>query len=224
MSRLKVWAPNAVNVELVKGDDKSSFIPPINMVKTTITYKNVSISGYWELPMDINFPLKDGDGYWFKITFQNADVRYRIDPYARALHNSVSYSIYKDPEKFQWSDSHFVPPTFDTMVINQIFQGAYVGRGDADWKDPNGNNYHFEWDNKRKGDFRQLKNKLDYLQSLGVNTIELLPVNEYNGDDFLGYSSVSFFAIEASYGSVNGNGGSYDELKAFINEAHLRNI
>ncbi|MGZ6347530.1 MAG: hypothetical protein ACXWNC_08205, partial [Anaerolineales bacterium] len=94
MSLSKVWAPNAVSIELVKGRDKSSFTPPINLVGTTVTYKNVSISGYWELPSTINFPLKDGDGYWFKITFQDNRVRYRIDPYSRALNSSVSYSKY----------------------------------------------------------------------------------------------------------------------------------
>jgi len=194
------------------------------LVSSTITYKNTPISGYWSLPADANFPLQDGDGYWFKITFPDNTIKYRIDPYARALNNSVSYSIYKDPDRFNWTDAHFKPANFDALVIYQLFQGAYQGRGDGDWLDPQGNNYHFEWDQKRKGDFKQLKNKLDYIQSLGVNAIELLPVNEFNGDDYIGYSSVSFFAIEASYGNVNGNGSSYDELKEFINEAHNRNI
>jgi len=53
MSILKLWAPSALSVELVKGDDKSSFIPPVNMVKATATYKSVSMSGYWDLPGDI---------------------------------------------------------------------------------------------------------------------------------------------------------------------------
>lgn len=224
MNTLTVWAPNAIGVELVNGEDKSSFSTPVTLVKTSVTYKNVAMSGYWGLPGGVSSPLKDGDSYWFKITFATNEVHYRIDPYARALQHSQSFSIYKDPESFQWTDTQFIPPTFDEMVIYQIFQGAYAGRGDADWKDPNGNNYHFEWDNKRKGDFNQLKNKLDYIQSLGVNTIELLPVNEYNGDDYIGYSPVSYFAIESSYGTVQGDGSSYDDLKTFINEAHARNI
>jgi 1,4-alpha-glucan branching enzyme len=223
MKRLIVWAPNAQDVELVNGN-QLPFNPPIFMVGTSITYKNTDISGYWDLPPGINFPLNDSDGYWFKITFKSGEVHYRIDPYSRALQHSESYSIYKEPQKFNWSDSNFTPPSFESMIIYQIFQGAYVGRGDSDWKDPNGNNYHFTWSDRRKGDFKQLKNKLDYIQSLGVNTIELLPVNEYNMDSYVGYSSVSYFAIESSYGSVKGNGSSYDELKEFINEAHSRNI
>jgi len=110
------------------------------------------------------------------------------------------------------------------MIIYQIFQGAYEGKGDDDWIDRRGNNYHFTWGPKKKGDFIQLKNKLDYIQSLGVNAIELLPVNECNGDNYVGYSPVSFFAIESSYGHVNRDGSSYDDLKDFINEAHSRGI
>ncbi len=87
-----------------------------------------------------------------------------------------------------------------------------------------GNNCHFTWGPNKKGDFVQLRKKLDYIQSLGVNTIELLPVNEFNGDDYIGYASVTWFAIESSYGGVMGDGSSYDDLKAFINDAHSRGI
>jgi hypothetical protein len=93
MKRLIVWAPNAQGVELVNGN-QLPFNPPIFMVGTFITYKNTDISGYWGLPPGINFPLNDGDGYWFKITFKSGEVHYRIDPYSRALQHSESYSIY----------------------------------------------------------------------------------------------------------------------------------
>lgn len=223
MKKLTVWAPNAAKVELVRADT-TSFVPALDMVATKVDYKNTSMSGYWTLPAGVDFPLADGDGYWFKITLKSGELKFRIDPYARAMQHSCSHSIYKDPDRFAWTDENFTPPAFDSMVIYQLFQGGYVGRGDADWKDPSGHNYHFEWSDRRKGDFKQLKNKLDYIQSLGVNVIELLPVNEYNQDNYIGYSPVSYFAIEASYGSTKGDGTSYDELKEFINEAHARNI
>ncbi|MFV0439548.1 MAG: alpha-amylase family glycosyl hydrolase [Desulfopila sp.] len=224
MKELTVWAPNAARVELVKGD-RSSFAPPLELVPTTVDFKGVSMAGFWALADAVPFPLRDGDGYWFKIEFTpGAPPRYRIDPYARAMQHSASYSIYKDPARFAWTDAGFRPPEFDAMVIYQVFQGGYCGRGDADWKDPEGNNYHFTWKEGRKGDFRQLRHKLDYIESLGVNAIELLPINEFNGDNYIGYSPVSYFAVESSYGSTKGDGTAYDELKAFINEAHVRSI
>ena len=222
MNQLQVWAPNARSVELVTSD-KQSFAPPVLLAPATITYRGHNISGYWQTAQGINV-LQDGDGYWFRIVIEIGETRYRIDPYARALNHSASWSIYKDPSRFQWADAGHRPPPRGQMVVYQLFQGAYMGRGDQNWTDRAGNNCHFTWGPTKKGDFVQLRKKLDYIQSLGVNTIELLPVNEYNGDDYLGYDSASWFAIEASYGGVMGDGSSYDDLKAFINDAHNRGI
>ena len=222
MTQLQVWAPNAGSVELVT-KDKQSFTPPIVLEPTTAEYRGKTLQGYWQLPAGTS-PLHDGDGYWFKIVIEDGDTRYRVDPYARAMNHSESYSIYKDPKRFEWTDEGHRPPPRGQMVVYQLFQGAYEGRGDQDWKDAAGNNCHFTWGPNTKGNFPQLRKKLDYIQSLGANTIELLPVNEYNGDDYIGYSSVTFFAIEASYGGVVGDGSSYDDLKAFINDAHGRGI
>ncbi len=222
MNEIQVWAPNASSVELVAWD-RQSFSPPIPLAPTTVTYRGLSLPGYWKVPAGTS-ALNDGDGYWFKIVIQNGETRYRVDPYARAMNHSESYSIYKDTTGFQWTDGGHRPPARGKMVIYQLFQGAYVGRGDEDWRDQAGNNYHFKWGPNKKGDFAQLRKKLDYIQSLGVNTIELLPVNEFNGDNYIGYSSVTFFSIESSYGRTTGDGSSYDDLKAFINDAHGRGI
>src|SRR5690242_3486677 len=151
MNRLQVWAPNAQSVELVT-QDRQSFSPPVILTPATITYRVHTISGYWQTPPGTSV-LADRDGYWFKIVIENGETRYRIDPSARALNNDVSYSIYKDPGLFAWSDSGHRPTPLGQIVIYQLFQGAYVGRGDQNWVDRNGNNCHFEWNNKRKGNF-----------------------------------------------------------------------
>jgi len=222
MNALKVWAPNAQSVELVT-KDRQSFAPAVILQQTTVTYRGNVLPGYWQTPPGTSV-LQDGDGYWFKIVIENGETRYRVDPYARVMNYSTSYSIYKDPALFQWTDGGGYRTPREQMVIYELFQGSYEGRGDDNWVDKSGNNCHFTWGPKKKGDFVQLRKKLDYIQSMGFNTIELLPVNEYDGDDYIGYDSVTFFAIESSYGGVIGDGSSYDDLKAFINDAHSRNI
>jgi 1,4-alpha-glucan branching enzyme len=225
MPQLCVWAPNAQSVELVDAN-KQSFVPPFLLTKGTMQYGNKTLPGYWRATAGQENPLRDGDGYWLKITPlpEHGGVRFKPDPYARAMVHDQSCSIYKDEHSFTWTDDGFQPPTFESTVIYQLFQGAYVGRGDDKWIDANGENCGFIWDTTRKGDFKQLIKKLDYIQELGVNAIELLPVNEYCGDDYIGYSSASFFAIEASYGYPRQAGNSYDDLKDFVNEAHKRSI
>jgi 1,4-alpha-glucan branching enzyme len=225
MPELCIWAPNARTVEVVDSN-KVSFNPPLLLSPTAVPYNGNALSGYWALPHGRSNPLRDRDGYWIKIDPHSGHggVRYKPDPYSRAMINDVSCSLFKEEKGFPWTDAGFRPPTPESLVIYQIFQGAYVGRGDDAWVDATGANCNFVWDIDRKGDFLQLIKKLDYIQDLGVNAIELLPVNEYCGDDYLGYSSVSFFAIEASYGYPRQNGNSYEDLKRFINAAHEKNI
>ena len=59
--------------------------------------------------------------------------------------------------------------------------------------------------------------RLDYIQGLGVNAIELLPVQEFDGNDSWGYSPCAYFALDKAYGTP-------DHYKAFIDECHRRGI
>ncbi|MGL4292265.1 MAG: alpha-amylase family glycosyl hydrolase, partial [Bacteroidales bacterium] len=59
--------------------------------------------------------------------------------------------------------------------------------------------------------------KLDYLQGLGVNAIELMPCQEFSGNDSWGYNPIYYFAMDKAYGTQN-------MYKAFIDECHRRGI
>ena len=52
-------------------------------------------------------------------------------------------------------------------------------------------------------DFQTLKDTLNYLQNLGVNAIELMPVNEFEGNESWGYNPAFYFAVDKYYGSKN---------------------
>jgi len=59
--------------------------------------------------------------------------------------------------------------------------------------------------------------KLDYLQELGINAIELMPINEFDGNDSWGYNPNHFFAYDKAYGTKT-------RYKQFIDECHKRGI
>lgn len=59
--------------------------------------------------------------------------------------------------------------------------------------------------------------KLDYLQSLNINAIELMPVQEFDGNDSWGYNPCFFFALDKAYGTKT-------RYKEFIDECHKRGI
>lgn len=59
--------------------------------------------------------------------------------------------------------------------------------------------------------------KLPYLQSLGVNVVELLPLAAFPGERNWGYDGTFLFALHEAYGS-------YADLKAYIEAAHALGI
>ena len=67
------------------------------------------------------------------------------------------------------------------------------------------------------GTSRSVIDKLDHLKDLGINMIELMPVNQYTRPLDWGYSLAGPYAIHAGYGAP-------DDLKALIDAAHARGI
>ena len=66
-------------------------------------------------------------------------------------------------------------------------------------------------------DYATLVDTLDYLDRLGVNAIELMPVAEFGGNINWGYQPQFYFAPDKYYGPAN-------DLRRFIDEAHQRGI
>jgi len=64
-------------------------------------------------------------------------------------------------------------------------------------------------------DWKTLSDTLNYLKNLGVNAIELMPFNEFEGNISWGYNSSFYFAPDKYYGTKNA-------LKAFIDTAHKK--
>ena len=62
-----------------------------------------------------------------------------------------------------------------------------------------------------------LIDRLDYIEDLGVNAIELMPVNEFDGNISWGYNPSFHMALDKYYGTKN-------DFKAFIDECHARGI
>ena len=59
--------------------------------------------------------------------------------------------------------------------------------------------------------------RLEYLENLGINAIELMPVQEFDNHDSWGYDPVAYFAMEKDYGTRN-------MYKKFVDECHQRGI
>lgn len=146
------------------------------------------------------------------------------DPYARLVldpYNDkyVSSSVYPDkpayPEglvpsntlvawhkegmlDYDWNTSGFKGASKDNLVIYELLFRDFTGT---------------EGEARGNGTVRQAIDRLPYLKSLGVNAIELLPVNEFNGNNSWGYNPNFYFAIDKAYGTPQ-------DYKEFIDRCH----
>lgn len=114
-------------------------------------------------------------------------------------------------------------PEGKTTHIASVLQ---TGQGDYAWKHDN-----YEKPDKQdliiyellvrdfiaNHDYKTLTDTLNYLDSLGINAIELMPVSEFEGNESWGYNPSFYFAPDKYYGPKN-------DLKAFIDSCHSRGI
>lgn len=169
--------------------------------------------GWWHVAV----PLKDGD-YLYKFavkskSFFMVDQWAEIsDPRATAVtaeeHESAILQV-KNGQRvittYQWkNDDKRLPPN-DNLVIYELHVGDFSG-GPGD-----------DTDGKPKGRFQNVIDKLDYLASLGINAIELMPCNEFPGERSWGYNPHNIFAVENNYGTP-------DDLCQLVDECHGRGI
>lgn len=67
------------------------------------------------------------------------------------------------------------------------------------------------------GDLQGAMEKLPYLKAMGVNAVELMPVQEFEGADSWGYNTGFYFALDGSYGTRQ-------QYKAFVDACHREGI
>lgn len=99
--------------------------------------------------------------------------------------------------EFAWQNANFKKPPQENLVIYQVLVRDFLG--------PDNMNY------------QALIDTLGYIQKLGVNAIQLLPIMEFGGNDSWGYNPTFMFAVDKAYGTKN-------DLKAFIDAAHGRGM
>ena len=66
-------------------------------------------------------------------------------------------------------------------------------------------------------DYQTLIDTLDYLDDLGINAIELMPVNEFEGNISWGYNPSYHMALDKYYGTI-------DDFKMLVDAAHARGM
>ncbi|MBV6458625.1 MAG: 1,4-alpha-glucan branching enzyme GlgB [Fimbriimonadaceae bacterium] len=183
----RMWAPNASTANIAG---------QFNNWSATLSPMVAEGGGWWSVDYRNANPNQQ-----YKFVLKNGNnTIWKNDPWARSLTSSVGNSVIFDHSAFTWTNDGFVTPNWNDLIIYEVHVGTL---NDA----PGG----------KPGTFQTAIQKLDYLQGMGINCVELMPVQEFPGDFSWGYNNSHPFSVESAYGGPA-------NLKKFIDEANKRGI
>ena len=179
--------------------------------------KRDDAAGCWWYTMTNVDPDKE---YMFQDYIMDKDgSAFRIhDPYTEIVYDGsndkyISSSTYPDLPEYPKGTSGLVSAF---KVNKDTYNWTSTGFKIADQNDLVIYEMHFR-DFTSTGDIPGALEKLDYLASLGVNAVELMPIQEFDGNDSWGYNPCSYFALDKAYGTRN-------MYKQFIDGCHARGM
>jgi 1,4-alpha-glucan branching enzyme len=188
----RVWAPNATSV----------YVPgQFNSWSTTATpLSQEQTNGAWSADVTSASP---GQQYKYYINYSGSG-NYKHDPRSRWVTDpgggSGNNDIIYDPTAFNWNGDSLTPPALNNLFIYELHMGTFPS-------------------SSVPSRFVAATNKLDYLKSLGVNAVELMPIAEFgNTGSSWGYDPAQPFAVD------NTQYGGPDGLKTFVQACHARGI
>lgn len=118
-----------------------------------------------------------------------------LKPYPEGKTREIAGILQTGRTEYNWTDDDFVRPPKESLIIYELLIRDFIAAHD----------------------YATLIDTLDYLERLGVNAIELLPVTEFEGNSSWGYNPSFYFAPDKYYGPAQ-------DLKRFIDECHDRGI
>lgn len=116
-------------------------------------------------------------------------------PYPKGKTTEIVSVLQPGRKAFTWRTINYQRPPKEQLVIYELLVRDFV----------------------TEHSFTAIIEKLDYLHDLGVTAVELMPINEFEGNLSWGYNPSFYFAPDKYYGPG-------DDLKRFIDAAHGRGI
>lgn len=150
--------------------------------------------GWWSAARDLPGGVaSDAVDYGFLV---DDDERPLPDPRSRWQPDGVhGLSRTFDPASYRWGDQHWTGRQLAGAVIYELHIGTFTAEGTLD----------------------AAINRLDHLVTLGVDFVELMPVNAFNGSHGWGYDGVAWFAVHEPYGGP-------EAYQRFVDACHQRGL
>jgi 1,4-alpha-glucan branching enzyme len=206
---LVLYAPGKTRVSVI-GD-----LPGSNWSEQTqYQMKNTPDGSYWWTTITgltpgteyafqylVNGNLKIGEPYTEKVLdpwndqFIAASTYPALKPYPTGLTTGIVSVLQTAAPVYNWQTTGYTRPDKRNLMVYELLLRDYLAA--HDWK--------------------TLNDTLNYIKKLGINTIQLMPINEFEGNLSWGYNPDYYLAPDKYYGPKN-------ELKAFIDSCHKKGI
>jgi maltooligosyltrehalose trehalohydrolase len=155
-------------------------------------------------PEDRLIPLQCQDGYWQGTVeaepgslyfYQLEGERDCADPASHAQPQGVHGASAVVDHQFDWTDENWTGIPLAQMVMYELHVGTFTP----------------------EGTFAAIVPRLPELKELGINTLEIMPVAQFPGERNWGYDGVFPYAVQQSYGGVEG-------FKQLVDACHQQEI
>lgn len=149
----------------------------------------------------IDGSLKVADPYTHEVLDPNNDpsiptsVYPNLKAYPTGSTTGIVSTFWYGAPAYTWNVTNFQRPDPKNLVVYELLVRDFVATHS----------------------YKTLTDTLSYLVNLGVNAVELMPVNEFEGNDSWGYNTNFMFALDKYYGTPN-------DYKAFIDACHAKGI
>ncbi len=202
-----LYAPTKQFVYLI-GDMNGWEIDPAHELYKTpdgfrywVTLNGLTPGKEYRFQYFVDNAIKIGDPYSEKVLDPWNDkyidsVRYPgLIPYPVGLTSNVVSVMQPGQTPYQWEVTNFQKPPKEKLVVYELLIRDFTS----------------------EQTYKSITDTLGYLQRLGINCLELMPIMEFEGNNSWGYNPMFHMAVDKWYGPRN-------ELKKLIDEAHKKGI
>jgi len=146
----------------------------------------------WWTPVE---PVPSDDGRLDYGYLLDDDPDPRPDPRSRRQPGGVHGLSRRDHTTYAWQDGSWTGRQLAGSVVYELHIGTFTPEGTLD----------------------SAIDRLDHLVDLGVDLVEVMPVNAFNGTHNWGYDGVAWFAVAEPYGGP-------DAYRRFVDACHAKGL
>lgn len=116
-------------------------------------------------------------------------------PYPEGKAVGIASYLQTAQDPFEWTITDFAPPPAEGLVVYELLIRDFIA----------------------SHNYKTLTDTIQYFKRLGVNAVELMPINEFEGNSSWGYNTSHYFALDKYYGPK-------EDLQRFIDACHAEGI